>query len=58
MPSTVEKIRVVDIAHDAIEHYLRTNVLKIYDASLSDSSDFVPIEDFFEPLIAQYAKEK
>jgi hypothetical protein len=44
MPDTAEKIHEVDLEHEAIERWLREDVVKIYDAVKAGRSTGKPLE--------------
>ena len=57
MPITAEKSPEADLEHDAIERYLREEVVKIYDAVKADPSICIPMDQAFADIKAAL-KEK
>jgi len=54
MPNTAEKNREADLEHDAIERFLREEVVKIYDAVKADPSRCTPLEESWATAKAIY----
>ena len=50
MPDTAEKIRETDLEHDAIERWLREDVVEICRAIVADASTCIPIDQAFEDI--------
>ena len=55
MPEATEKIREIDLEHEAIERYLREVVVKIYDEAVADPSRAIPLEQARAKSLAKLA---
>ena len=57
MPITAEKIHEADLEDDAIERYLREEVVKIYDAVKAGRNEGKPAEQAIADMRARFREK-